>query len=662
MCGIAGILNLREGPPPSEPVLRQMLGMIRHRGPDAFGIFLGKRVGLGSARLSIIDLEGGQQPIGNEDGSCWVVFNGEIFNHPELREELERRGHRFVTRTDTEVLVHLYEEEGLDLVKRLNGQFAFALWDGRKQRLFLARDRVGVRPLFFAEAEGKLIFASEIKSLLAEGTVAARLDPGALSEVFTYWSTLSPGSAFLGVREVSPGHGMVVEGGALRSFRYWRADFDQEDHAIEVEEAEEALLELLEDSTRIRLRADVPVGAYLSGGLDSSLIAALARRQVASKLETFSVTFEDPRFDESSHQLDMARFLGTEHHVLHASHEDIGRIFPELIWHVETPILRTAPAPMFLLSRLVRDSGFKVVLTGEGADEFLAGYDIFKEARIRRFWARRPASQWRPSLLRRLYGDITTMGRVNPEYLKAFFGVGLEEVEDPGYTHAVRWRNTGRACRLLSPEARAAGAGRGGDWMGALPEHFAKWGTMERAQHLEIVMFLSQYLLCSQGDRPAMAHSVEGRFPFLDARVMEFCQRLPSRLKSSGLKEKYLLRRVAKRFLPAEVWSRPKRPYRAPIQASFLSTDSRPYVAELLSEARLRETGLFHPPAVQLLWRRAESGAALGESDEMALTGLISAQLLHERFVRRFELARPVRSPEPMKVVLESALKSAARG
>lgn len=662
MCGIAGILNLREGAAPSEPVLRQMLGMIRHRGPDSFGIFIGDRVGLGSARLSIIDLAGGQQPIGNEDGSCWIVFNGEIFNHPELRAELERKGHRFATRTDTEVIVHLYEEEGLELVKRLNGQFAFALWDARKQRLFLARDRVGVRPLFYAEAGGKLIFASEIKSLLSEGTVPARLDPGALSEVFTYWSTLTPGSAFLGVREISPGHGMVVEGGTLRSFRYWRADFDREERSVDAGEAEEILLALLEDATRIRLRADVPVGAYLSGGLDSSLIAALARHRVASKLETFSVTFEDPRFDESSHQLGMARFLGTEHHVLHASHADIGRIFPELIWHVETPILRTAPAPMFLLSRMVRDSKFKVVLTGEGADEFLAGYDIFKEARIRRFWARRPGSKWRPSLLRRLYGDITTMGKVNPEYLKAFFGVGLEEVEDPGYSHAVRWRNTARACRLLSPEARAAGAGRGRSWVEALPENFGRWGTMEQAQHLEIVIFLSQYLLCSQGDRPAMAHSVEGRFPFLDARVMDFCRGLPSRLKSSGLEEKYLLRRVAKRFLPPEVWSRPKRPYRAPIQSSFLSPDSRPYVAELLSEARLKETGMFHPPAVQQLWRRAEAGAALGETDEMALTGLISAQLLHERFVRRFELAPPVGSPEPMKVVLESALERAARG
>ncbi|MSR64383.1 MAG: asparagine synthase (glutamine-hydrolyzing) [Verrucomicrobiae bacterium] len=406
MCGIAGIVNLAAGAPPDERQLRQMLAMIRHRGPDEFGIYLDDAVGLGNARLSIIDLSGGQQPIANEDGTLWIVFNGEIFNYVELRPELEAKGHRFATHSDTEVLLHLYEEYGPKCLERLNGQFAFAVWNTRDQSLFLARDRLGVRPLFYTRTGGRLIFGSEIKAILSDPGVRAEIDPVTLEQVFTFWSPLSPRTIFKDIVELPPGHWLLAKRGEVTVNRYWQMSFAEVPASRDYLEEFESLLV---DAAKIRLRADVPVGAYLSGGLDSSTIAAIIRNFTSNRLDTFSITFSDADFDESSYQQQMAKFLGTDHQVVHATHEDIGRIFPDVIWHAEVPLTRTAPAPMFLLSKLVQDRGYKVVLTGEGADEFLAGYDIFKEAKVRRFWAGQPESKWRSRLFQRLYPDIAKL-------------------------------------------------------------------------------------------------------------------------------------------------------------------------------------------------------------------------------------------------------------
>ncbi|MFH0878729.1 MAG: asparagine synthase (glutamine-hydrolyzing), partial [Lentisphaerota bacterium] len=408
MCGIVGILNLKDHPPAEQGTLRQMLEMIRHRGPDGFGIYRGEHAALGSARLSIIDLSGGDQPIGNEDGSQWIVFNGEIFNYVELRPQLEAHGHRFSTNTDTEVILHLYEEYGHNCLNYLNGQFAIAIWDMRKQSLFLARDRFGVRPLFYTVHDGRLIFGSEIKAILAHPGMRAEIDPIALNQIFTFWSALSPRSVFRDIIEIPPGHYLQAQDGAFTLHPYWSLDLMPESSSERPpQDYLDELESLLIDATRIRLRADVPVGAYLSGGLDSSTTTAIIRKYTNARLDTFSISFTDsPEFDESQFQRQMANYLGTDHQVVECNHADIGRVFPDVVWHTETPVLRTSPAPMFLLSKLVNDCHFKVVVTGEGADEFLAGYDIFKEAQVRRFWARDPDSQRRPLLLRRLYPDI----------------------------------------------------------------------------------------------------------------------------------------------------------------------------------------------------------------------------------------------------------------
>jgi asparagine synthase (glutamine-hydrolysing) len=658
MCGIAGVLNIENNKVIQQDILLQMLAMIRHRGPDGFGIYLDDYAALGSARLSIIDLSSGDQPICNEDGSLWIVFNGEIFNYVELRPQLASRGHVFATNSDTEVILHLYEDYGPSCLQYLNGQFALAIWDAHRHSLFLARDRLGIRPLFYTQCNRQLLFASEIKSLLVNPGISVEIDPLSLDQIFTYWSTLSPRTAFKNIFEIPPAHYMLIQNGQLRLEPYWKLDFTSSD-TPELSELQymEEFEALLIDATRIRLRADVPVGAYLSGGLDSSMTAAIVRNYTGNQLDTFSISFSDPEFDESQYQQRMASFLGTQHQVVYTRHEDIGRIFPEVIWHTETPILRTAPAPMFLLSELVRKNNYKVVLTGEGADEFLAGYDIFKEAKIRRFWAQQMDSKYRPLLFQRLYPDISALPNSNA-YLASFFGEGLSEVNTPDYSHAIRWRTTRRSRRFFSEDIRQELEATSSTTLDriAYPDGFMSWHPLSRAQWLEAKIFLAQYLLSSQGDRPAMAHSVEGRFPFLDYRLVEFCNKLPAELKLFRLKEKYLLKKLARKLLPEEIGQRPKRPYRAPIHRSFFNPNTPNWVRELLSIRVIRNGGLFKPESVSQLVNKLEAGKPLGETDDMALAGILSSQLVYLQFIDDFKLASPVTEKEIHKRYLRQSV------
>ena len=457
MCGIVGIAKLNKQDTVDGLHLRQMLSMIRHRGPDEFGIYQDTFVGLGSARLSIIDLATGQQPITNEDESCWIVFNGEIFNYIELRQELEIQGHHFTTQSDTEVILHLYEEYGVECLSHLNGQFALAIWDSRKERLFLGRDRMGIRPLFYTEQDGTLIFGSEIKAILAHPNVQAEIDSESLHQIFTVWTTLSPNTAFKNIVELPPGHYLVAQNQSIHVMPYWELDF-QGDTSTEItpkliSQYREELQELLIDATTIRLRADVPVGAYLSGGLDSSIITSIIRHYTSNRLDTFSITFDDPDFDESSYQQQMVDLIGTQHQITHTTQQAIGDIFPDVIWHTEIPILRTAPAPMYFLSKLVNDNHYKVVMTGEGADEFFGGYNIFKETMVRRFWAKQPESEIRPLLLQKLYPYLASSSR-NTAFFQAFFKQNLSDTHLNHYSHILRWKNTERLKRFLAPDVR----------------------------------------------------------------------------------------------------------------------------------------------------------------------------------------------------------------
>lgn len=637
MCGIAGLWSAPGAAPPRRDEVERMVAALHHRGPDGQGVLVQGPIGLGHARLAIIDLAGGAQPMGNEDGAIQVVFNGEIFNYLELREDLLKRGHRFATASDTEVLVHLYEEHGDAFVRHLNGQFAIALWDGRRQRLVLARDRVGIRPLFHTRVNGRLAFASEVKALFALPEVPRGLDATGLASVFGYWATLPPTSVFEGIEVLPPGHVMTVDASGTRVERYWDWPFGGEVPAWSDERWADELHELLVDAVRLQLRADVPVGAYLSGGLDSSIITTIIRRRTATPLRSFSLTFEDAEFDEREHQQALVARLGTDHSAIEASKPAIAAAFARMVRHAETPVVRTAPVPMMLLADSVRAAGYKVVLTGEGADEAFGGYDLFKEAAIRRFVARAPGSKWRGALLGRLYPYLANSPAAGRAMTQGFFGSGLDQVGSPAFAHMLRLSTTRRVLAFFRPEwrrrldafdAEAALAA-------TLPADFMRWPALARDQYVEANTLMSGYLLSSQGDRMAMAASIEARFPFLDHRVLEFSCRLPARLKLCGLNEKVLLRRAFAAELPPSIGRRTKQPYRAPDSACFFEGGRlREDTAELLGRTSLDDAGLFDPVAVGKLIDKCAAGRAIGFGDNMAFVGIVSTMSLHRQLVR----------------------------
>ncbi|MBP2232161.1 asparagine synthase (glutamine-hydrolyzing) [Azospirillum agricola] len=635
MCGVAGVLAGPRAEPADLDELKRMIAMLGHRGPDGYGFYRDERVGLAHARLSIVGLAGGFQPIHNEDRTLWVSYNGEIFNHVELRRDLEGRGHRFYTQTDTEVIVHGFEEYGPALWSKLNGQFAIALWDARRHDLWLVRDRLGILPLFHARRGDHLVFASEAKALFGGGRVTPEFDPARLAQVFTHWSAAPHGSVFAGVESVPAATAIRIDANLVpHAERYWQPDLsgDASLSDISLDEAADRLEEKLLDAIRLRLRADVPVGVYISGGLDSSVIAALARKLDTTTMHSFGVRFTDAGFDETPQQRLVAAHVGTEHHDILCGPQDIQAALPDVIWHGESPLVRTAPAPLFLLSRLVRDSGIRVVLSGEGADEWLAGYDIFKEDKVRRFWARQPDSKARPKLLGRVHPFAAVTGQKDSPLWQAFFKRGMMETDEPFYAHRTRWQNTAWSQRLLNGDVQAtADAATFEERIAAhLPDGWSRWSPLARTQWAEIASFMTPYLLASQGDRVAMANSIEVRYPFLDPGVDDLCAALPDRVKMLGLRDKLALRRLAARHLPAEIGHRPKRPYRAPMTSALFGADAPAYVRDLLSPEALSRYGLADATAVSALAEKAhrQNGHMAGEREEMALVGVLTLQML----------------------------------
>jgi asparagine synthase (glutamine-hydrolysing) len=619
-----------------------MIEMVRHRGPDEHGVFVDREAGLAHARLSIIDLAGGQQPMVTQDGALAITFNGEIFNYLELRDELLAAGHRFATSSDTEVVLECYAEKGTECVHDFNGQWALAIWDARRRELFLSRDRMGIRPLYYTVTNGTLVFASEIKSILVHPAVSRALDRKALDQVFTFWHTIGDRTILEGIHELPPGHCMRFRAGKISTWPYWRLRYDYVNEELTEEAYAGRFLELLVDASRLRLRSDVPVGAYLSGGLDSSVITALINRFSDTPLRTFSVVFEDPEYDESVYQADVIRHLQCEHDETLCTYHDIGRALPEVVWHAEKPIVRAAPAPLYRLSGLVRDHGYKVVLTGEGADEVLGGYDIFKEAKIRRFWGAQPGSLRRPLLLKRLYPYMSNIQALPVAYLKSFFRVRPEDLSSPFFSHLPRWALTARLKTFFSPAVRSGLEGYDAceEYRALLPEGFERWCDFSQAQYLEATGLMPGYILSSQGDRMLMSHSVEGRFPFLDHRVVEFAATIPPRLRMKALDEKHILKIAARDLIPRSIRTRPKQPYRAPDAKSLFSGGGEPspceYVRELLSPERISDYGVFHAPAVEKLVQKARRGAVIGARDNMALVGILSTQLVIDQFINRF--------------------------
>ena len=658
MCGVAGVIY-RDARPADRAMLGRMAAAIRHRGPDGYGFFVGRRGGLAHVRLSIIDRARGAQPLGNEDGRLQVVFNGEIFNYVELRAELRALGHVFRTDSDTEVLAHGYESWGMRLVDRLNGDFAFAIFDQRDDSLFLARDRFGVRPLFYAQRGSDLYFASEAKALFATGVIEAAPDPVGLDEVFTLWAARAPRTVFRGVRQLEPGTVALWREGRLVHHRYFVAAgaATREEPA----DAVEALDRLMNESVRLRMRADVPVAAYASGGLDSTITATLAAKMTPHDLRTFSVSFDDAGLDESAFQAIVASSVRSRHVQRRITGSDIARVFPSVVRHAETPLLRTAPAPMYLLAEATRQDGIVCVLTGEGSDELFLGYDLFKEVQVREFCRRQPSSRVRPHLFDRLYPYVHTA--VRGELWRRSM-LDAADAGDALDSHVPRFR---LASRIRSFYHRA--------WLDeigkadplttlrdSLPPGFDSWRPLARAAYLEITTLLPSYLLSSQGDRMMMAHGVEGRFPFLDPQLFAFAASLPERSKLCGLREKEILKRWAGSVIPTSIVDRHKQPYRAPNSAPFFGGAVPDYVRELLDPAAVEQTGIFAPAAVEGLVRRAKAGRTIGDAENQAVVAILSTQLWHREFVSAPRHAAPLAWEEADVRAADAEIASVAQG
>lgn len=632
MCGICGIRS-RDAPPDVD-VIRRMVRTLNHRGPDGSAYFRDRDVALGHTRLSIIDAVGGRQPMTNEDDQVWVSFNGEIFNYVELTNQLRALGHRFRTRSDTEVIVHAWEQWGFDAFSRFNGQWALAIWDRRTRELVLSRDRVGIHPLFYTQLADRVLFASEVKALFTDPGVEREFDPDGVDEVLTFWSTVAPRTVFRGIHQVPPGEALIFGDTATRTHRYWTPSFPSEPAglATDVDASAAALREALIEATRLRfLRSDVPVAAYLSGGIDSAVTAGIISRYTDSEVHTYSLRFADAAFDEGDYQRLASERLGSSHHEITVTAQDIAAVFPEVIRHAETPVLRAAPAPMHLLSRFVHDSGHRVVVTGEGADETLAGYDVFREAAVRRFMARDPDSELRARAVELLYPWMERSPNQAPAFARRFFSRNLD-LDDPFSSHRPRWDSTTPLKSMLEPSfAERSSADAVLDLAERMPTDAAAWHPLARAQWLEATTLLPGYILASQGDRMLMAHSVEGRFPFLDPVVTDLANSLPARHKLLGLDEKHVLKRAFADLVPAEIVRRPKQPYRSPDAASFFAGGASDWVHEALNPEALAAAGVFQPEIVQRLAAKAARAGerAMGNSDNMRFMAVLSTQLLY---------------------------------
>ena len=642
MCGIAGYYSPDEAP--DRLTLSRMLSAISYRGPDQINGVIKGSIALGSARLAILDLDGGEQPRASSDNNVIVAFNGEIFNYRLLLAELQRQGVPLSGRAEIDLLLAGYLRYGVGLFERIDGQFAVAIWDGRTDRLILARDRVGIRPLFWFSEGGRVGFASEAKALFTPGLMSAQLDPLAVIQTMRFWTCVGERTAFRGIRQVPPAHFMVISRSGVVLQRYWSWPLPHCLEPIRLASDEDYFAmfrEELDKSVERQSLSDVPVGAYLSGGIDSVTLAARLQSKIGDRLQTFSIRFDDANFDETEAQRVAVEHFGFRSSSIVVDANAIGTTLPDAVWHAETPLFRSAPVPLFLLSHAVHQQGYKVVLTGEGADEILLGYDLFKETRIREFWGRQPDSRCRFALFRRLYHHL-------PQYrtprffnlLIDFYRPFLTGREERYFAMKVRWEGGRSLERYLAPAYRSDAMNYDATeeldrW---LPEHFDDADPVERAQWVEMQTLLSNYLLSSQGDRMSLAHAVEGRYPYLDTSFIEFSARLPRRLKLRGLREKYILRQAFAHRIPEAVRSRPKIAYQAPDVLPFRQGNKMlEYVEHLLSPERIESTGIFDPARVsQLLSKlRGHSLPRTGNRDNIAFIVLLSTMLLDETFVRK---------------------------
>jgi asparagine synthase (glutamine-hydrolysing) len=640
MCGIAGIYSPQRGTPVAQAVLEAMTQAVLHRGPDDHGLFTAPGVGLGFRRLSIVDLAAGNQPVRSNDATVVSVCNGELYNHQALRRELQAAGHHFATRSDTEIVPALYQSFGVDFARRINGQFAFAVYDQARHRLVLGRDQVGIAPLFFAQTPSGVVFGSEIKALLEHPEVSREVDLRGLDQILTFPGPVSPQTLIKGVESVPPGTVMVFEAdGSRHAVRYWDLQYplaDEIDHGRRLEDCVDELDAALQQAIRYRLQADVPVGNYLSGGLDSSLIAAMTLALTpGERRHTFSITFDDARIDESSHQRLMARALDSLHHETCMRPRDIEAHLVDIIRCAEAPLRESYNACTFELSRMARDAGIKVVLTGEGADELFGGYVGYRLDMLR---PQAPAADpddleelLERQMRARLWGD------------ESFF------YEKP--YHA--FTDTKRA---LYAAARA-GDFAGFDCLQASPVDVAQLRgrhPLHQRSYLDFKLRMADHLLADHGDRVSYANGVEARYPFLDLQVIEVASRIPPGLMVHEGEEKYVLKQLARRYLPAAIVDRKKFSFVAPSSASFVR-EGLPLVRELLSPKRIARDGVFDPAAVAQLQQRGQRPA--DEPNQTFDDDVLMIVLTFNLFMDLFQLQAPAATASDVMAQSECELE-----
>ncbi|MBU4310790.1 asparagine synthase (glutamine-hydrolyzing) [bacterium] len=593
MCGICGIYNFNSKKPINKDLIQRMTEAIKHRGPDDEGIYLSTvqgpkskvNIGLGVRRLSIIDLETGHQPIHNEDKTIWIVFNGEIYNFGTLREELEKKGHRFYTKGDTEIILHLYEEYGRDCVQKLNGMFAFAIWDSREERLFLARDRIGIKPLFYIEHRGSLVFASEIKSILEDKRLSREIDIQSLHSMMNLQYIPAPKTIFKEIKKLLPGHILTCQKGEVSIERYWDLDLTrkEESEAFYLEE----LPKLLEESVRLRLISDVPLGAFLSGGIDSSIIVGLMSKFSEKAVKTYSVGFEaEDSFNELKYARLASRHFRTDHHELIMKSKDIEELLPKIVYHLDDPITDPAVIPTYLVSQLAREE-VTVVLTGEGGDELFAGYRRYSLDRLAPYYSKLP-SMIRKKMIPILISKLFPQGR---------YQQGIEAInQPPGVQRHLNWisKFSDETLENLYTKEVKEEIKRG-----ELTSIFRSYFTLSQERD-----FLSRTLYCDiktwlpddllvKIDRMSMATSLETRVPYLDHRIVELCTSMPIHLKLKGFTSKYILRKAFSSLIPEEILKRRKQGFTVPL-TPWLRKELKEFAQEILSQNNIAKRGYFN--------------------------------------------------------------------
>jgi asparagine synthase (glutamine-hydrolysing) len=628
MCGIAGIVATDQLAEDAAARATRMRDVIAHRGPDEAGLHVDAHAALAHRRLSIVDLSTGQQPLANEDGSVWVVFNGEIYNHAAVRKDLEAHGHHYRTRSDTETIVHAYEQWGEDCVHRFRGMFAFAIWDAPKRRLLLVRDRLGIKPLYWARTPRALLFGSEIKAILASDLVEPEANAAVLPEVLSTRYTSGDETMFRGIRKLLPGHLLVFEGGEIKTRQYWDVPAREASPQTPVANPVGRFKELLEESVRLRLMSDVPLGMFLSGGIDSSAIAAIMAKMIDRPLQTFSVAFKDRAFNELEYAREVARAIGAVSHEVVIDDQDFFRALPKLVWHEDEPIAHPSSVALYFVSALARQH-VTVVLTGEGSDELLAGYG--KYPRVAFNWkAGSLYERVTPAAMRSAIAQqvIPRLPGTLARYAKRSFLAMDRSPEAMIFDNFASIRLADQQA-LLSPDLRAA-ATRAGAY-GASVAYFNTLNgsstLLDRLLYSDIKTYLVELLM--KQDQMSMATSIESRVPFLDHKLVEYAATLPDHWKLSGLTTKRVLRESMKGVLPASILNRPKMGFPVPF-AGWTRGPWNAVARDVLLDRRSIERGLIDAAAVDGLLRDHAAGRTDGGD---RIWSLINLELWHRTFI-----------------------------